>query len=155
MKLFRRRSPLRRGREKPEPRGEGGGFKSYEERMDEITKWNIEHTDILEVLQGQIQDDRLISWFKALSIGIRRALKGSGYSGRSPEYESLRDLVRFIAEQRIRLLGNPTMRETKGMEKMDPLSVCIICGIRVLQRERGLPGMINTMKLKLLMRYLG
>jgi len=66
----------------------------------------------------------------------------------------LRDLVRFIAEQRIKLLGNPTMRETKGMEKMDPLSVCIICGIRVLQRERGLPGMINTLKMKLLERYL-
>jgi hypothetical protein len=144
-----------RGRKKPEPRGEGGGFTSYEQRMDEITQWNIEHTDILEVLQGQIQDERLLSWSKALSIGVRRVLKGPGYAGRSPEYESLRDLDRFIAEQRGNLLGNPTMREAKGMEKMDPLSVCIVCGIRVLQGERGLPGMINTMKLKLLGRYLG
>ena len=30
-----------------------------------------------------------------------------------------------------------------------------LIGIMVLRRERGLPGMINTMKLKLLKRYLG
>ena len=47
------------------------------------------------------------------------------------------------------------MREAKGLEKMDALSVCIICGIRVLQGERKLPGMMNTMKLLLLERYLG
>jgi hypothetical protein len=41
------------------------------------------------------------------------------------------------------------------LEKTDPLSVCIICGIRVLQRERGLSGVMNTMKLQLLERYLG
>jgi hypothetical protein len=58
-------------------------------------------------------------------------------------------------KQRIKLLGNPTMREAKGIEKTDPLSVCIICGIRALQRERGLPGLMNTMKLKLLERYFG
>jgi len=64
-------------------------------------------------------------------------------------------LYQFIGKQRIQLLGNPTMKEAKGIEKMDPLSVCIVCGIRVLQSERGLSGMINTMKLKLLERYLG
>jgi hypothetical protein len=47
------------------------------------------------------------------------------------------------------------MREAKGLQKTDPLSVCIICGIRVLQRERGLPGAMNIMKLKLLVKYLG
>ena len=31
-----------------------------EERMDGIARWNIEHTDILEVLRGQIQEERLI-----------------------------------------------------------------------------------------------
>jgi hypothetical protein len=67
----------------------------------------------------------------------------------------LRDLDRFSAEQRIKILGNPTMREAKGMEKRDPLSVCIICGRRVLQKKRGFPGVINTMKLKLLEKYLG
>ncbi len=155
MIFFRQRKAMRRDEKKPEPRKEGGNSKSYDERMDEITHWNIEHTDILEVLREQIKDDRLISWSKALGIGIRRVLRGPGYSGRSPEYESLRDLIRFIAEQRIKLLGNPTMKEARGIEKMDPLSVCVVCGIRVLQRERGLPGMINTMKLKLLERYLG
>ena len=155
MIFFKQGKPMRRGGEKPEPRGEEGGFKTYEEKMDEITRWNIEHTDILEVLRGQIQEESLISWSKALNIGIRRVFKGRGYPAGSPEYEALRDLDQFIAQQRIRLLGNPTMREAKGIEKMDPLSVCIICGIRVLQRERKLPGIINTMKLKLLERYLG
>jgi len=155
MIFFKQRKPMRRGGKKPEPRGEEGGFKAYEERIEEITRWNIEHTDILEVLRGQIKEERLISWSQALSIGIRRIFKGRGYSAGSPEYEALRDLDQFIAKQRIKLLGNPTMREAKGMEKMDPLSVCIICGIRVLQRERRLPGMINTMKLKLPERYLG
>ena len=155
MIFFKQRKPMRKGGKKPESRGEEGGFETYEERMEEITQWNIEHTDILEVLRGQIQEERLISWSQALSVGIRRVFKGQGYSPGSPEYVSLRDLDQFIAKQRIKLLGNPTMREAKGIEKMDPLSVCIICGIRVLQRERKLPGIINTMKLKLLERYLG
>jgi hypothetical protein len=156
MIFFKQGKPMRRGGEKPEPRGEEGGFKAYEKRMDEITRWNIEHTDILEVLRGQIQEERLISWSQALNIGIRRVFKGPGYSaGGSPEYEALRDLDQFIAKQRIKLLGNPTMREAKGIEKMDPLSTCIICGIRVLQGEKGLPAIMNTMKLKLLQRYLG
>ena len=41
------------------------------------------------------------------------------------------------------------------MEKMESRSVHITCGIRILQRERGLPGMMNTMKLKLLEGYWG
>lgn len=155
MIFFKQRKPMRRGGKKPEPRGEEGRFKTYEERMEEITQWNIEHTDILEVLRGQIKEERLISWSKALRIGIRRIFKGRGYSAGSPEYVSLRDLDRFIAQQRIKLLGNPTMREAEGIEKTDSLSVCIICGIRVLQRERKLPAIMNTMKLKLLERYLG
>jgi hypothetical protein len=155
MIFFKQRKPMRRGEKKPESRGEEGGFKAYEERMEEITRWNIEHTDILEVLRGQIKEERLISWSQALSIGIRRIFKGRGYSAESPEYEALRDLDQFIAKQRIQLLGNPTMREAKGMEKMDPLSTCIISGIRVMQGEKELPAIMNTMKLKLLQRYLG
>ena len=151
MAFFRPRRPLRGGGKKPKPRGEEVGAKSYDERMDEITQWNVEHTDILDVLRGQIQEERLVSWSKALSIGIRRVFK----EPTSPEHEALRDLGQFVIRQRIKLLGNPAMREAKGMEKMDPLSVCIICGIRVLQRERKLPGMMSTMKLKLLERYLG
>ena len=71
---------------KPEPRGEKNRLKTYEERMDEITLWNIEHTDILEVLRRKIQEEMLISWSKALSIGIRMVFKGPGYSKGNPEY---------------------------------------------------------------------
>lgn len=155
MTFFRRGGPTRSGGKRPEPPGEDGRSKSYEERMDEITRWNVEHTDILKILRERVQEERLISWSKALSIGIRRVFRGSGYARESPEYEALGDLNQFILKGRIELLGNPALREAKGIEGMDPLSVCIICGIRVLQRERALPGMMNTMKLKLLQRYLG
>jgi hypothetical protein len=165
MIFFKQGKPMRGGGKKPESRGEEGGFRTYEERMEEITRWNVEHTDILEVLRGQIKEERLIrgqikeerliSWSQALSIGIRRIFKERGYSAGSPEYEALRDLDQFIAKQRLKLLGNPTMREAKGMEKMDPLSTCIISGIRVMQGEKELPAIMNTMKLKLLQRYLG
>ena len=37
---------------------------------------------------------------------------------------------------------------------MAPLSVCIICGIRASQQEWGFPGMMNTITLRLLERYL-
>jgi hypothetical protein len=67
-----------------------------------------------------------------LGIGIRKVVKGPAYSGRSRDY-----------------------REAKRLEKTDSLSMCIVCGTRVLQRERGLPGVMNTMKLHLLERYLG
>ena len=92
MTFFRRRRPLRGGGKKPEPRGGEVGLQSYDERMDELTQWNIEHTDILEVLRGEIQEERLISWSDALGIGIRKVLKGPRYERESPEYESLRDL---------------------------------------------------------------
>lgn len=155
MTFFRRQRPLRGGGKKPEPQGGEVGLKSYDERMDELTQWNIEHTDILEVLRGEIQEERLISWSDALGIGIRKVLKGPRYARESPEYEALRDLDQFIASQRIKLLRNPSMREARGIEKMDSLSVCIICGIRALQQEKGLPGAMNTLKLKLLERYSG
>jgi hypothetical protein len=68
MIFFKQRKPMRRGGKEPESRGEKGGSTTYEKRMVEITQWNIEHTDILEVLRGQIQEERLISWSKALNI---------------------------------------------------------------------------------------
>jgi len=52
-------------------------------------------------------------------------------------------------------LGIGIRKLLKGMEKMESRSVHITCGIRILQRERGLPGMMNTMKLKLLEGYWG
>lgn len=45
MIFFKQRKPMRTGGKKPESRGEEGGSETYEERMDEITQWNIEHTD--------------------------------------------------------------------------------------------------------------
>jgi len=153
--FFRRRKPLREGEKKPEPRGGDAGLKSYDERMDEITQWNIEHTDILEILRREIKEERLRSWSNALHIGARKVLKKPEHGRRTPEYDALRDLDQFIANQRMELLGNPSMREARGIEKMDSLSVCIVCGIRALQQEKGLPGAMNTLKLKLLERYLG
>ena len=44
-------------RQDPGPRGEEVGFEPYDELMDGITRWNIEHTDILEVLRGQIKEE--------------------------------------------------------------------------------------------------
>jgi hypothetical protein len=154
MMLFRRRKPLRGGGKKPEPRGGETGLTSYDERMDEITQWNIEHTDILEILRREIKEERLISWSNALHIGIRKVLKKPEHVRGTPEYDALRDLDQFIAKQRIKLLRNPSTRDARGIEKMDSLSVCIVCGIRALQQEKGLPGAMNTLKLKLLERYL-
>lgn len=153
--FFRRRKQLRGGGKKPEPRGGEAGLKSYDERMDEITQWNIEHTDILEILRREIKEERLISWSHALHIGVRKVLKKPGHVRGSPEYDALRDLDQFIGNQRIKLLRNPRMRDAKGIEKMDSLWVCIVCGIRALQREKGLPETMNTLKMKLLERYLG
>jgi hypothetical protein len=52
-------------------------------------------------------------------------------------------------------LGIGIRKVVKGMEKMESRSVYIICGIRIFQRERGLLGMMNTMKFKLLEGYWG
>ena len=155
MKFFRRGKPLRGGEKTPEPPGGQVGLTSYDEKMDEVTRWNIEHTDILEILRREIREERLISWSNALHIGIRKVLKKPGYARGTPEYDALRDLDQFIAKQRIKLLGNPSTRDARGIEKMDSLSVCIVCGIRALQQKKGLPGAMNTLKMKLLERYLG
>ncbi len=54
-------------RQEPGPRGEETGFETYDERMNGITRWNIEHTDILEVMRGEIQEEQLISWSRAIT----------------------------------------------------------------------------------------
>jgi hypothetical protein len=110
-----RRKPIEDRRQEPGSRRGEAGFETYDEKTDGITRWNIDHTDILEVLRGQIHEKRLISWSKAFRIGVRKVIKGVGYWSRSREYEALRDLYQFITKQRITLLGNPTMREAKGI----------------------------------------
>jgi hypothetical protein len=56
MIFLRQWGPLARDGKKPGPEREKVAVKTYEEMMDEITRWNIEHTDILEILRGQIQE---------------------------------------------------------------------------------------------------
>lgn len=46
---------------------------------------------------------------------VRKVIKEMGYWEGSREYEALRDLYQFITKQGITVLGNPTMRQTKGI----------------------------------------
>ena len=130
--------------------------RTYDELIDEIMKWNIEQTDILNVLRGEIEEGRLDSWSLALERGVRRGLHfGSGHIDQSPLFPIFLDLHKFIRGLRTKLLTNPTMKNVKKMEKADSLSVCIICGIRALQKEKGAKRLIDTIQWMLLERYLG
>lgn len=130
--------------------------RTYDELVDEIMKWNIEQTDILSVLRSEIEEGRLDSWSLALETGVRRGLdSASGHVDKSPLFPIFLDLHKFIRGLRTKLLTNPTMKNVKKMEKMDSLSVCIICGIRALQKERGAKRLIDTIQWMLLERYLG
>ena len=130
--------------------------RTYDELIDEIMKWNIEQTDILSVLRNEIQEGKLDSWSLALETGVRRALDPAlGPIDKSPLFPIFLDLYKFIKGLRTKLLTNPTMKNVRKMEKADSLSVCIICGIRALQKERGAKRMIDTIQWMLLERYLG
>jgi hypothetical protein len=130
--------------------------KTYDQMLDEITTWNIDHTDILKVLRSEVEEGRLANWSHALETGIRKGLSPVfGKVEESPHYSVYLDLYRFVKNLRPKLLMNPTMQDAKGMEKLDLLSVCIICGIRALQKEKGAKRLINTLQWKLLERYLG
>jgi len=149
-------------------KGEGQGFsggpplppkmenRTYDELIDEIMKWNIEQTDILSVLKSEIEERRLDSWSLALETGIRKGLNpASGNIDKNPLFPIFLDLHKFIRGLRTKLLTNPTMKNVKKMEKADSLSVCIICGIRALQKEKGAKRLIDTIQWMLLERYLG
>jgi hypothetical protein len=130
--------------------------RTYDELIDEIMKWNIEQTDILSVLRKEIEEGRLDSWSLALETGVRRGLdSASGPVDKSPLFPIFLDLHKFIRGLRTKLLTNPTMKNVRKMEKADSLSVCIICGIRALQKERGAKKLIDTIQWMLLERYLG
>jgi len=147
-----------KGQEKREPRGPliEKDTRTYDQMMDELTAWNIDHTDILSVLRSEIEEERLLTWSHALETGIR---KGLGSYPRNveenPLFPTYLDLYRFIKGLRPKLSTNPTMKNAKGIEKLDSVSVCIICGIRALQKERGAKRLMNTFQWKLLERYLG
>lgn len=129
--------------------------RTYDELIDEIMKWNIEQTDILSVLKSEVEEGRLDSWSLALETGVRRGLNpASGNIEKSPLFPIFLDLHKFIRGLRTRLLTNPTMKNVKKLEKSDSLSVCIICGIRALQKERGAKRLIDTIQWMLLERYL-
>jgi len=129
--------------------------RTYDELIDEIMEWNIEHTDILEVLRKEIQGERLATWSRALEVGVRKGLASpSGKIEESPFFSAFLDMYQYIIHLRPRLLTNPTMHHVKSMEKSDSLCMCIICGIRALQMERGDKRPINTLHWILLERYL-
>ena len=151
--LFRGGGQGRGGKNEPPVNKEE---KSYDQLIDDLTTWNVDHTDILKILRDEIGDERLVAWSQALETGVRRGLLSpSGKMDKSPLFPIYLDLYRFVKGLRIKLLTNPTMGNAKGMEKNDAISVCILCGIRALQRERGAKRLINTFQWKLLERYLG
>jgi hypothetical protein len=130
--------------------------RTYDELIDEITQWNIEQTDILNVLRSEIGQERLDSWSLALETGVRRGLDpASGHIDKSPLFPIFLDLHKFIKGLRTKLLTNPSMKNVKQMQKSDSLCVCIICGIRALQKERGAKRLMDTLQWMLLERYLG
>jgi len=130
--------------------------RTYDELIDEIMEWNIEQTDILNVLRSEVGQERLDSWSLALETGIRKGLApASGNAEKGPLFPVFLDLYQFVMGLRMKLLTNPTMKNVKRMEKSDSLSVCILCGIRALQKERGAKRLMDTLQWMLLERYLG
>lgn len=130
--------------------------RSYDELIDEITGWNIDHTDILDVLRSEIEEERLTTWSRALEVGVRKGLTSpSGKVEESSLFPVFFDLYKFVIKLRPKLLTNPTMQNVKKMGKSDSLCLCIICGIRALQRESGAKRLLNTLHWILLERYLG
>ncbi len=128
--------------------------RSYDELMDEITDYHVEETRILEILREKISEETLKIWSKALEQGIKRRMTRSESPGDSGEdRETLQKIYQFILAERIRLLSEQSMKKAKKMGAVDPISVCIVCGIRALQRERGLHGLMSTMKFKIMERY--
>jgi hypothetical protein len=129
--------------------------RSYDELIDEIMEWNIEHTDILDVLRSEIEEERLATWSRALEVGVRKGLaSASGKVEESTLFSVFLDLYKFVINLRPKLLMNPTMNNVKKMEKSDSLIICIITGIRALQMESGSKRLLNTLHWILLERYL-
>jgi hypothetical protein len=125
--------------------------KSYNEILEEITQWNIENTKILEILREELPEQRLARWSEALSGGLRQKMRRSETS---PDLETYREIYRFICHQRASLLTEPSMRNAKKLEKTDPILLCIICGIRAIQKKMGHEGLIDTIKFGILEKNL-
>ncbi len=149
-KLFRKgenRRQARGGRLRPE-----GVKKSYYELLEEVTLWNVENTRILQILTAKLTEERLTRWSEALSGGVRKKIRGPG---NSRDLEIYREIYQFICHERTTLLTEPTMKNARKQEKTDPILLCIICGIRTMQKERGHPGLLDTIKFRLLEKEFG
>jgi len=144
----------RRGGESEPPIGRED--KTYEQLMDELTIWNIEHTDIVGILRKEVEEERLSKWSNALEKGVRKNLDPkSGPKETNPYFSAYLDLYQFVRSLRTKLVGNPAMRDMKFLERADSLLVCILCGIRALQKEKGAKRPIDTLQWMMLERYLG
>ncbi len=136
------------------PEGKQLENRSYDELMDEITDYHVKETRILEILREKISEDCLKIWSEALDRGVKRGMRQSRSTENSGEdRETLQKIYQFILDQRIKLLSDESMKRAKRMGAIDPISVCIICGIRALQRERGLQGLMSTLKFRVMERY--
>ena len=130
--------------------------RTYDELIDEIMEWNVKQTDILDVLRSEVGQERLNSWSLALETGVRRGLDpASGHIEKGPLFPIFLDLHKFIKGLRTKLLTDATMKNVKQMQKSDSLCVCVVCGIRALQKERGAKRLMDTLQWMLLERYLG
>ena len=130
--------------------------RTYDQLIDEIMEWNIGHTDILDILRKEVEEERLTTWSSALEVGVRKGLASpSGKIEESPLFPVFSDLYQFVIHLRPKLLTNPTMKNVKKMGKSDSLCLCVICGIRALQMETGAKRLLNTLHWILLERYLG
>lgn len=130
--------------------------RSYDQLVDELMTWNIEHTDIMGILRKEVGEERLSKWSEALEKGVRKNLDSS--SGRredNPYLPAYLDLYQFVRGLRARLSGHPAMKDVKPLERSDALVVCILCGIRALQKERGAKRPMDTLQWMLIERYLG
>lgn len=146
-KLFRKRTDGR-----PRYSGEPGiqvKCKSYDDMLEEITQWNIENTRILEILRERLPEELLARWSEALSGGIRKKIQGAESSLNLGIYH---EIYRFICHQRTSLLTEPSMKNARKLERTDPIILCIICGIRAIQKERDHGGLMDTIKFGLLER---
>lgn len=143
----------RGGRSEPPTKKED---RSYDQLIDELMGWNIERTDILGILRKEIDEERLLKWSEALEKGVGKNLDPRfGKREENLLYPVYLDLYKFVRGMKAKLLGNPTMKGVKPMERSDSLVVCIICGIRALQKEKGAKRPIDTLQWMMMERYLG
>lgn len=130
--------------------------RSYDQLIDELMVWNIEHTDIVEILRKEVDEERLLKWSDALEKGVRKNLDPKlGKQEDNPHFPVYLDLYKFVRSLRTRLLGNPAVKNLKPLERSDSLVVCIICGLRALQKEKGAKRPIDTLQWMMIERYLG